>query len=88
VDLVGEPQIPDSLVDNGGKMRISEIKKKMLEWEDFYGADIFERDRIEKAETKEDLDAVLHDYSRHMEARECDARGHFEKFRNSLGLTL
>jgi hypothetical protein len=68
-------------------MTIAKIKKKMLAWRDFYGADIFESDRIKKAKTKKELDAVLHDYSRHMEDRESDARGHFEKFRNSLNLT-
>jgi len=68
-------------------MKISEIKKKMLAWRDFYGADIFESDRIKKAKTKKKLDDVLYDYSRHMEDRESDARGHFERFRNSLKLT-
>lgn len=69
-------------------MKISEIKKKMLAWEDFYGADIFESDRIKKAKTKKELDAVLHDYRQHMENREQDARGHFDRFRNSLGLGI
>jgi hypothetical protein len=66
-------------------MKIPEIKKKMLEWRDFYGADIFESDRIKKARTKKELDAVLHNYRRHMEDREQDALGHFDQFRNSLG---
>lgn len=68
-------------------MKISEIKKKMLAWEDFYGADIFESDRIKKARTKTELDVVLRDYRRHMEDRELDALGHFDKFRHSLGLS-
>jgi predicted solute-binding protein len=67
-------------------MKLSEIKKKMLSWEDFYGADIFETDRIKKAKTKKELDEVMHNYARHMEMRESDARGHFDEFRNSLGL--
>lgn len=67
-------------------MKISEIKKKMLKWRDFYGADIFESDRIKKARTKKELAAVLRDYQRHMEDREQDALGHFEQFRNSLDL--
>jgi hypothetical protein len=67
-------------------MKISEIKKQMLRWRDFYGADIFESDRINKATTKKELDAVLHDYRRHMEDREQDALGHFDQFRNSLGI--
>lgn len=66
-------------------MEISAIKKKMLKWRDFYGADIFEADRIKKAKTKKELDAVLISYSRHMEARESDARSHFEQFRGTLG---
>jgi len=68
-------------------MTITQIKAKMMAWRDFYGADIFETDRIEKAKTKKELDAVLHDYSRHMEDRESDARNHFDRFRNSLNLT-
>ena len=67
-------------------MNISQIKTKMLLWRDFYGADIFESDRIIKAKTKKELDAVLYDYSRHMEDRESDARSHFDQFRASLNL--
>ena len=67
-------------------MKIAQIKKKMLAWEDFYGADIFERDRIDKAKTKKELDVVLHDYRQHMEDREQDALRHFDQFRDSLGL--
>ena len=67
-------------------MNIKQIKIKMLEWQDFYGADIFESDRIIKARTKKELDAVLHDYRRHMEDREQDALSHFDCFRNSLKL--
>jgi hypothetical protein len=37
-------------------MKISEIKKKMLERRDFYGADIPEVDRIKKTKTKKELD--------------------------------
>jgi hypothetical protein len=68
-------------------VKIAQIKAKMLAWEDFYGADIFERERIEKAKTKKELDDVLHDYRRHMEDREQDALSHFDLFRNSLNLT-
>jgi len=69
-------------------MKIAQIKIEMLKWRDFYGADIFESDRIKKAKTKKELDAVLSDYSRHMEYRESDARAHFDQFRNSLGIGI
>jgi hypothetical protein len=68
------------------KIKIADIKKKMFEWRDFYGADIFESDRIKKAKTKKELDKILSDYRHHMEDREQDALGHFDQFRNSLGI--
>lgn len=58
----------------------------MLKWRDFYGADIFESDRIKKARTKKELDAVLRDYRQHMEDREQDALAHFDMFRKGLDL--
>jgi len=67
-------------------MKISEIKKKMMVFEDFYGADIFAKDDIKKAKTKKELDQVLSDYARHMEDREIEAMAHFDTFRNGLGL--
>lgn len=69
-------------------MKLSEVKKKMLAWEDFYGADIFETDKIKRARNKKQLAEVLNNYSKHMEDRECDARAHFEKFRREMGLDI
>lgn len=67
-------------------MRVSAIKKKMLEWRDFYGADILDSDQIKKAKTKKELDDILRNYRHHMQDREQDALGHFDQFRNSLGI--
>ena len=69
-------------------MKLTEIKRKMIAWRDFYGADIFETDRIREAKTKKDLDDVLHDYRRHMEDREQDALSNFDKFHTSLKLRI
>jgi len=67
-------------------MKISEIKEKMLVWEDFYGADIPQKDQIKKARTKQELAEIMRDYRGQMEDRESDAMGHFEQFYGSLGL--
>jgi hypothetical protein len=67
--------------------KIERIKKEMLEWRDFYDADIFYTGEIKKAKTEEDLKAVLSMYAKHMEDRECDARSHFDDFVKSLRFT-
>ena len=67
-------------------MKISEIKKKMLAWEDFYGGDIMYTDLIEQAKNKKDLANVMDMYYRHLEDMANDAGRHCEKFKRSLGL--
>lgn len=69
-------------------MEIKEIKEKMLEWEDFYGADIMQKQDIKKARTKRELNEIMEAYARHMEDRESDARAHFDKFHASLDLGI
>ena len=65
---------------------VDKIKKKMLEWRDFYGADIFYSEEIGAAKSKRDLKKILDDYFKHMELRECDARSHFNEFVKALRL--
>lgn len=36
-------------------MKLSDIKSKMLKWHDYYGGDIMQRDKIEKAKTRLEL---------------------------------
>jgi len=69
-------------------VNIADIKKKMLEYRDFYGMDIYEDERIKKAKTKKELSSILDDYFNHIEDRERDARSHFDSFRNSLKLNI
>jgi len=69
-------------------MKLSTIKKKMLEYRDFYGMDIPQSDMIEKAKTKRELKSVLDDYFRYIEDRERDAKSHFNKFYSSLKLNV
>lgn len=67
-------------------MRITEIKKKMMEWEDFYGGDIFYTAEIRNAKTKKALADIMETYSRYLEDQAIDAQTHFEGFVKELGL--
>ncbi len=67
-------------------MKISDKKKKMLEWRDIYGGDIFDTDAIEKAKTNKDLLEIMNSYLRHLEASANDAGRDCENFTRSLGL--
>lgn len=67
-------------------MKISDKKKKMLEWRDFYGGDIFYTDEIQKAKTNKELLEIMDMYYRHLEDVANDAGRHCENFTRSLGL--
>ncbi len=67
-------------------MKISDKKKKMLAWRDFYGGDIFDTDSIEQAKTNKELLEVMEIYYRHLEDVANDAGRHCENFTRSLGL--
>ena len=68
------------------KMTLSQIKREMLVWTDFYGQDIVEKDLIQKAKTKNDLYEILKDHRRFLQLQADDARGHIEQFMTELGL--
>lgn len=69
-------------------MKIADIKKEMLKWEDFYGGDISATDRIKSAKTKKQLAQILVDHEDFMEMMLCDAKSHIEEFRKKLGISL
>ncbi len=68
-------------------MTIEEIKAKMLSHKDFYGGDIMQRDEINNAKTKVELNKIMNDYSTHLEMMALDAQSHHDSFKRSLGLS-
>ena len=67
-------------------MRLSEIKREMAKWEDFYGQDIVDVDAIKSAKSKDALTVVLREHARFLEDQFTDAQGHLEQFQRRLGL--
>ena len=67
-------------------MKIEEIKQKMINWEDFYGADISNTSGISKARTKKQLKEILEHHRRYMEDTLCDACRDLDQFEKELGL--
>ena len=65
-------------------MKIKDIKEKMLSWSDYYGGDIMQRDRIEKAKTKLELSDVMREHIRFLELQNIDAITHAENFLKEL----
>lgn len=69
-------------------MTLSEIKKKMLVWTDFYGGDLPDYERIKKAKTKRELERVLEEHRDFMESMLSDAHSHIDNFKRELGLDV
>jgi len=67
-------------------MRLSEIKREMAKWEDFYGQDIVDVDAIKSAKSKDALRVVLREHAGFLEDQSTDAQGHLEQFQRRLGL--
>ena len=67
-------------------MTINEIKKRMLNYEDFYGADIVWRDEIKEAKTKAELKGILNRHYEYLEDQNNDALGDLDNFKKELGL--
>ncbi len=65
-------------------MTISQIKKKMKAWRDFYGGDIFYD--IDACKTKEELANIMNMHFSHLEMCANDAGRHCEAFQHELGL--
>jgi hypothetical protein len=69
-------------------MTINAIKKKMLEFRDFYGGDLCDIAAIERATTEKELAKIIEDHRDHMEAMLADADSHLDQFKKSLGLSI
>lgn len=67
-------------------MKISDIKKNMIDWNDFYGGDIPDKEAIKNAKTKEELSEILNNHVKLMENTLSDAISHLESFKQELGL--
>lgn len=69
-------------------MKLETIKTKMLEWTDFYGGDLPDKEAIRNATTKEELATILENHRRNMEAMLADAHAHLDEFKRYMGLSL
>lgn len=67
-------------------MTIQEIKKMLLDWNDFYGQDIVDTGAIDDAKTKKDLRNVLEDHKFSLENQNIDALQDLDNFIDELGL--
>ncbi len=67
-------------------MTIKAIKEEMLQWTDFYGGDIPDRDAIIKAKSKKDLAEIMERHRSHQEDMLSDAGSHLDNFKKKLGL--
>lgn len=67
-------------------MTISEMKKQILKWRDFYGGSILDESEVEKAKTKKELKNILNSHGHFMEMQAIDAQSHLDNFKNKLGL--
>lgn len=67
-------------------MKIEAIKKKMVEYRDFFGFDLLGVSEVEKATTKEELAEIINQHYTHLELMCNDAQSSLERFRKSLGL--
>ena len=67
-------------------MKISEIKKQMIEFRDLYGNELLDVACVEDAQTKEDLSQICESHKEHLETMWCDADDHLERFMKKVGL--
>ena len=67
-------------------MKIKEIKNKLLNWSDFYGQDIVDRQSIENAKTKSELKEVLQKHRDWLEMQNSDALADLDTFMRDLEL--
>lgn len=67
-------------------MKIEDLKKEILNFEDFYGQDIVQTDLIQKSKTKKQLLYILLDHRRFLEDQNCDALTHIDNFIKKLSL--
>lgn len=66
-------------------MGTKKIKKKMLNYKDFFGGSLPEEE-IEKAEDVSEFAMILDKHEAFLEDQLSDAKSHLNKFRKTLGL--
>lgn len=67
-------------------MKIEEIKKKMIDYRDYFGSSLVNSSDIEACEDMEDLAEIL-DYHEQFIGDQCnDAQNGVNRFKRSLGL--
>lgn len=67
-------------------MTLDKIKEKILKWKDFYGGDITDYERINRATSKEELKVILEEHRSLMEDMLSDANYHLDNFEKEIGL--
>jgi hypothetical protein len=67
---------------------IENIKKSMLEWKDFLGGDLINKDLIDKAKTKKDLEQIISLHEAFLDSVHSDMMSHISDFRQKLKLHL
>lgn len=67
-------------------MTLEKIKKEILNYRDFYGGDLPDYERIQKAKTKNELSSILEEHRDYMESMLADAHSHLDNFKRKLGL--
>ncbi len=67
-------------------MKLSEMKKRMNKFKDFYGGDLIAVDAICKATSKKRLAEVIAAHHKYLELQNIDALTHLENFEKELGL--
>ena len=60
----------------------------MLAYRDYYGGDIYLRDEIKNAATKQDLAQIIEQYRSHIEDMANDASRHLDGLKKRVGLTI
>lgn len=66
--------------------RINALKKKLLEYRDFYDGDIPMTDKINAAKTETDIYNIIQEYRKLLENQAIDAEKHLHDFEKSLNL--
>ena len=68
------------------RMTITEKKKRMKSFRDFYGGDMISLEDINKAKTNKDLALCCQKHYRFLEDQQTDALAHMDTFRRVLDL--
>jgi len=67
-------------------MTLEGMKEKILKWKDFYGGDIADYERVNRANSKEELKTILEEHRSFMEDMLSDANSHLDNFEKELGI--